>query len=211
MSTPKDMKTHLNFNVHQRLSLEDNSERALHQPIRFTSKSVLAEITATSTKGTTETPKAADTCSHDLNVETPPPNRTDTSNNRSITAKVRIENQDAEHTSKFITRNSQLPTAVTPVRTLKRRISSITPTRITNNKGIAEHDPANHEIKRLREEKNLKWDQIADILNKRLIAQGKNPAFTHNSVYSRYTRNAARIAAMEAWPSDKVVSPDLHL
>ncbi len=67
-------------------------------------------------------------------------------------------------------------------------------------KVLAEHDPENHEIKRLREE-GYKWSEIAERLNKQRVAAGKVPGLTDNAVYSRYTRNAPRIAAAqgEVW------------
>jgi hypothetical protein len=207
MPASEDTNLHFEFNDHQPhhgLSLKDNDEYALRQPVRFTSKTVLAELPATPVNEAWGTPEAIETSSYDLSIETSVPNRTHVFNNHSVTAKakatgVKILKQTDRH-------GAQL---VTPAHTLKRKLSSITPTG-TANRGMAEHDPANRSIKRLREEKGLKWGQIADILNKQLIAQGKRPSFTNNGVYSRYTRNAPRIAAMEAWPTGKVGSPDLH-
>ncbi|KAI9811842.1 MAG: hypothetical protein M1827_005193 [Pycnora praestabilis] len=74
---------------------------------------------------------------------------------------------------------------------------------------LAEHDPENHEIKHLRLEKGLKWGEIADILNKKRIAAGKVPGLTENAIYSRFTRNAPRIAAAagEEWNPGPVVPP----
>lgn len=74
-------------------------------------------------------------------------------------------------------------------------------------KVLAEHDPENHEIKRLRE-KGLKWGEIAEQVNKQRVAAGKVPGLTDNAVYSRYTRNAPRIAAAkgEVW-DPKTVGP----
>ena len=66
---------------------------------------------------------------------------------------------------------------------------------------LAEHDPENREIKRLRQEEKLKWGEIAEILNKARVAAGKVPGLTDNAVYSRYARNGPRIAAAngEEW------------
>ncbi|KAI9761630.1 MAG: hypothetical protein M1835_008142 [Candelina submexicana] len=71
----------------------------------------------------------------------------------------------------------------------------------SGNKLVAERDPENHEIKRLRDVEGLKWGEIADKLNKARIAAGKVPGLTDNAIYSRYTRNAPRIAANagETW------------
>lgn len=74
-------------------------------------------------------------------------------------------------------------------------------------KVLAEHDPENHEIKRLRE-KGYKWSEIAHKVNRQRVAVGKFPGLTDNAVYSRYTRNAPRIAAAqgEVW-DPKTVGP----
>lgn len=74
-------------------------------------------------------------------------------------------------------------------------------------KVLAEHDPENHEIKRLREQGH-KWSEIAEKVNKQRVAAGKVPGLTDNAVYSRYTRNAPRIAAArgEVW-DPKTVGP----
>lgn len=66
---------------------------------------------------------------------------------------------------------------------------------------LAEHDPENHEIKRLRQQEKLKWGVMAEILNKKRVAAGKLPSLTDNAVYSRYARNGPRIAAAngEEW------------
>ena len=74
-------------------------------------------------------------------------------------------------------------------------------------KVLAEHDPENHDIKRLREQGH-RWSEIADKVNKQRVAAGKIPGLTDNAVYSRYTRNAPRIAAAqgEVW-DPKTVGP----
>ncbi|KAI9824390.1 MAG: hypothetical protein M1832_001925 [Thelocarpon impressellum] len=63
-------------------------------------------------------------------------------------------------------------------------------------KPTAEHDPENHQIRRLREAERLNWGEIAKVLNEERIAAGKIPGLTDNAVYSRYTRNASKIAAV---------------
>lgn len=70
----------------------------------------------------------------------------------------------------------------------------------------AEHDPENHEIKRLREEEGLKWGEIAELLNKQRVKAGRVPGLTENAIYSRYMRNAPRIAASngEIWTPKQV-------
>ena len=75
---------------------------------------------------------------------------------------------------------------------------------VPRGNSLAEKDPENIEIKRLRQEERMSWVAIAEHLNKQRIGQGKHPRFTDNAVYSRYTRNAKRIAASngEVWQSD---------
>lgn len=75
---------------------------------------------------------------------------------------------------------------------------------------LAEHDPENHEIKRLRQQEKLKWGAIAEILNKKRVAAGQLPSLTDNAVYSRYARNGPRIAAAngEEWDASTI---GLHL
>ena len=62
-------------------------------------------------------------------------------------------------------------------------------------KPLAEHDPENHAVKRLREAEHLSWAEIAARLNDARIAAGRVPGLTDNAIYSRYARNAPRIAA----------------
>lgn len=71
---------------------------------------------------------------------------------------------------------------------------------------VAEHDPENREIKRLRQQGKLKWGEIAEILNKKRVAAGKLPGLTDNAVYSRYARNGPRIAAAngEEWDPSSI-------
>ncbi|SLM39213.1 hypothetical protein LPUS_09705 [Lasallia pustulata] len=71
---------------------------------------------------------------------------------------------------------------------------------------LAEHDPENREIKRLRQHEKLKWGEIATILNQKRVAAGKVPSLTDNAVYSRYARNGPRIAAAdgEVWDPSSI-------
>ena len=74
---------------------------------------------------------------------------------------------------------------------------------------MAEHDPENHEIKRLREE-GLSWAEIEKEMNNQRVKTGRMPNLTENAVYSRYMRNAPRIAAAngEFWlPRTRPASP----
>ena len=68
------------------------------------------------------------------------------------------------------------------------------------HKPVAEHDPENHEIKRLRDE-GLNWAEIVQEINNQRVKTGRLPNLTENAVYLRYMRNAPRIAAAngETW------------
>jgi hypothetical protein len=59
---------------------------------------------------------------------------------------------------------------------------------------LPEHDPENHEIKRLRCDEKMSWGSIAEHMNKYRIERGKSPIFTEAAVYSRYVRSGPRIA-----------------
>lgn len=69
---------------------------------------------------------------------------------------------------------------------------------------MAEKDPENIEIKRLRCEQRMSWNEISEHLNKQRIAKGKHSRFTGNAVYSRLSRNARNIPDVngEVWESD---------
>ena len=72
-------------------------------------------------------------------------------------------------------------------------------------KPSAHHDPENHEIKRLRD-MGLSWGEIAEQLNKQRIKSGRLPGLTENAIYSRYMRNAPKIAAAKGqqWTAKQV-------
>lgn len=72
---------------------------------------------------------------------------------------------------------------------------------------MAEQDPENQEIVRLHREDRLNWSEIAEVMNERRVAAGKQPTFTGNAIYSRYQRNAPRIAAArgEFFDPDEVI------
>ncbi|KAF1993416.1 hypothetical protein P154DRAFT_503484 [Amniculicola lignicola CBS 123094] len=57
-----------------------------------------------------------------------------------------------------------------------------------------EDDPENHIIKSLREA-GFEWGSIANILNSERVKRGEEPTFTQPAVYSRFVRNAPKIAA----------------
>ncbi|MCJ1465551.1 hypothetical protein MMC07_004169 [Pseudocyphellaria aurata] len=95
-----------------------------------------------------------------------------------------------------------LPTQASNASKLKRSLSRATGRNASGNmRFLAESDPENQEIVRLHQTEHLGWTQIADQLNQHRIAAGKEPRLTPNAVYSRYARNAPRIAAAngEVW------------
>lgn len=99
-----------------------------------------------------------------------------------------------------------LPTPASSASKLKRTLSLATGKNAGGNvRALAEFDPENQEIVRLRQTEQLNWSQIAKRLNKQRIAAGKEPRLTANAIYSRYTRNAPRIAAAkgENWQHAK--------
>ncbi|KAF2193095.1 hypothetical protein K469DRAFT_552326 [Zopfia rhizophila CBS 207.26] len=57
-----------------------------------------------------------------------------------------------------------------------------------------EEDPENHIIKTLRTEHQMEWGAIANYLNEERIKRGEPPSMTQPAVYSRFVRNAPRIA-----------------
>jgi hypothetical protein len=57
-----------------------------------------------------------------------------------------------------------------------------------------EDDPENQLIKELREEQSMSWAEIANHLNEERRASGEPATFTESACYSRFVRNAPRIA-----------------
>ncbi|KAF2266000.1 hypothetical protein CC78DRAFT_598179 [Lojkania enalia] len=60
-----------------------------------------------------------------------------------------------------------------------------------------EQDPENRKIKELRCEHNMNWGAIANYLNEKRVERGDPPTMTQPAVYSRFVRNAPRIAAAD--------------
>lgn len=58
-----------------------------------------------------------------------------------------------------------------------------------------EHDPENVEIKNMRQYEHLSWTEICRILNEERRSNGQIPDLSDAAVYSRFVRNAPRIAA----------------
>ncbi|MCJ1260929.1 hypothetical protein MMC22_000793 [Lobaria immixta] len=102
-----------------------------------------------------------------------------------------------------------LPTLAGNASKLKRSLSIATGKNAAGNvRVVAELDPENQEIVRLHQNDNLNWSQIAKRLNQKRIAVGREPTLTANAIYSRYSRNAPRIAAAkgEIWDPEQVVN-----
>lgn len=57
-----------------------------------------------------------------------------------------------------------------------------------------EEDPENQLIKKLRQEENMKWCDIANLLNEKRRQRGEAASFTEAAVYSRFVSNAPGIA-----------------
>ncbi|KAF2713176.1 hypothetical protein K504DRAFT_132750 [Pleomassaria siparia CBS 279.74] len=64
-----------------------------------------------------------------------------------------------------------------------------------NPKRRVEDDPENQLIKTLRQTHQMEWTAIANHLNEERLKRGEPPTMTQPSVYSRFVRNAPRIAA----------------
>lgn len=95
-----------------------------------------------------------------------------------------------------------LPTPASKASKLKRSLSIASGKNAAGNvRVLAESDPENQEIVRLHQDENLNWSEIAKILNQKRITVGKEPRLSANAIYSRYSRNAPRIAAAkgEIW------------
>ena len=60
-----------------------------------------------------------------------------------------------------------------------------------------EEDPDNQAIKRMRQEDLMEWGAIATHLNKERLERGEPTNWTAAAVYSRFVRNAPRIAAAQ--------------
>ncbi|KAF2101327.1 hypothetical protein NA57DRAFT_19805, partial [Rhizodiscina lignyota] len=60
-----------------------------------------------------------------------------------------------------------------------------------------EHDPENIEIKNMRQYEHLSWTEICRILNDERVRNGQIPDLSEAAVYSRFVRNAPRIAAQQ--------------
>ncbi|KAJ4289111.1 hypothetical protein N0V90_011453 [Kalmusia sp. IMI 367209] len=58
-----------------------------------------------------------------------------------------------------------------------------------------EEDPENQAIKKMRQDDGMGWDAIASYLNEERLKRGEPAILTTAAVYSRFVRNAPRIAA----------------
>jgi hypothetical protein len=64
----------------------------------------------------------------------------------------------------------------------------------TSTRRNDKEDPENIIIKTLRQEQKLTWNEIANYLNQERLNKGEAATFTGAAVYSRFVRNAPRIA-----------------
>lgn len=64
----------------------------------------------------------------------------------------------------------------------------------TSTRRNDKEDPENIIIKTLRQEQKLTWNEIANYLNQERLNKGEAATFTDAAVYSRFVRNAPRIA-----------------
>lgn len=64
----------------------------------------------------------------------------------------------------------------------------------TSTRPNVEEDPENILIKTLRQDQKLPWSEIASHLNQERLTRGEAATLTHTAVYSRFVRNAPRIA-----------------
>jgi hypothetical protein len=84
-------------------------------------------------------------------------------------------------------------------RLLKASLTTGIPTHsgTRKSKKRVEDDPENALIKTLRQHHNMEWSAIANFLNEERLKRGEPANMTHPAVYSRFVRNAPRIAAKE--------------
>jgi hypothetical protein len=68
------------------------------------------------------------------------------------------------------------------------------PKKATSGRRHVEDDPENQLIKTLRQEQNMSWNNIANYLNQERRNRGEAANFTDAAVYSRFVRNAPKIA-----------------
>jgi hypothetical protein len=112
------------------------------------------------------------------------------------------DNMKSVTTTTTTTRNPQpslnydgLHTARLLKATLTTGIPVHAPTRKTKKR--VEDDPENALIKTLRQHHSMEWSAIANFLNEERLKRGEPANLTHPAVYSRFVRNAPRVAAKE--------------
>ncbi|KAL1796019.1 hypothetical protein ACET3X_006243 [Alternaria dauci] len=78
---------------------------------------------------------------------------------------------------------------------IEKNVSILTPEeKKTNTQRNDGEDPENVIIKSLRQEQKLSWNEIANYLNQERLSKGEAAIFTDAAVYSRFVRNAPRVA-----------------
>ena len=101
--------------------------------------------------------------------------------------------ETAPTTTVFTAEDPSLPTSTTAAE-LKRKYNEASGQSAAGRRLIGEHDPENREIKRLRQDEDLDFEAIAQIINKQRFSKGMKGDLTANAVYGRYKRNAPLIA-----------------
>lgn len=77
---------------------------------------------------------------------------------------------------------------------IKDNIAVLQPYEKSTTRHQVEEDPENQLIKTLRQDQNMKWNDIANFLNQERRQHGEAASFTEAAMYSRFVRNAPRIA-----------------
>jgi hypothetical protein len=99
--------------------------------------------------------------------------------------------------------------------TINKRLSILKPKTMRARPRTVEEDPDNQAIKTMRQEHNMSWEAIVAHLNNERLERGEPQTWTSAAVYSRFVRNAPRIAAAHGEigfsPRDCKWHPKLHL
>jgi hypothetical protein len=77
---------------------------------------------------------------------------------------------------------------------VKDNIAMLQPPKETTSHREAEEDPEDQLIKSLRQDQNMKWNDIAEFLNEERRQRGEAASLTEAAVYSRFVRNLTHVA-----------------
>lgn len=80
---------------------------------------------------------------------------------------------------------------------INKSLDILAPKRIRGRTRTVEEDPDNQAIKIMRQEHNMSWEAIVADLNRKRLERGEPQTWTSAAVYSRFVRNAPRIAAAQ--------------